>query len=47
MLAGAGDIDQDLSMRITQVSRRTASGWETAHRHADPLVRPISPQRAG
>lgn len=34
---------QDLSARVTQVYRRTASGWVIVHRHADPLVRPISP----
>ncbi|UNX54060.1 nuclear transport factor 2 family protein [Georgenia sp. TF02-10] len=33
--------DQDLSVRVTQVYRRTASGWELVHRHADPLVRPV------
>ena len=34
--------DQDLSVRVTQVYRRTASGWEVVHRHADPLTLPLS-----
>jgi ketosteroid isomerase-like protein len=33
--------DQDWSLRITLVFRRTPSGWELVHRHADPLVHPI------
>lgn len=33
--------DQDLSLRVTMVFRRTASGWEQVHRHADPLVHGI------
>ena len=33
--------DQDWSLRVTLVFRRTADGWELLHRHADPLVRPI------
>ena len=33
--------DQDWSLRVTLVFRRTAGGWELLHRHADPLVRPI------
>ncbi|GAA3637600.1 nuclear transport factor 2 family protein [Microlunatus ginsengisoli] len=37
-----GRPDQDLSLRVTLVFRRIADGWELAHRHADPLVRPIS-----
>jgi len=37
--------DQDLSMRVTQVYRKTASGWELVHRHADPLTRPLSPEK--
>jgi hypothetical protein len=28
--------DRDLSMRVTSVHRRTASGWELVHREADP-----------
>lgn len=34
--------DQDLSMRVTQVYRRTGDRWELVHRHADPLTRPLS-----
>jgi ketosteroid isomerase-like protein len=34
--------DQDLSLRVTQVYRRTGDGWEMVHRHADPLTRPLS-----
>jgi ketosteroid isomerase-like protein len=33
--------DQDWSLRVTLVFRRTSSGWEQVHRHADPLVHPI------
>jgi ketosteroid isomerase-like protein len=33
---------RDWSLRVTLVFRRTESGWELAHRHADPLVHPIS-----
>ena len=38
----AGRPDQDWSLRITLVFRRTPSGWDLVHRHADPLVHPIS-----
>ena len=34
--------DRDMSMRVTQVYRRTASRWELVHRHADPLTRSLS-----
>jgi ketosteroid isomerase-like protein len=34
--------DQDWSLRVTQVYRRTAGRWELVHRHADPLVHRIS-----
>jgi ketosteroid isomerase-like protein len=34
--------DQDFSLRVTLVFRRTESGWQLAHRHADPLVHRIS-----
>ena len=38
-----GDLpDQDLSMRVTHVYRRSGSRWKLVHRHADPLVRPVS-----
>ena len=41
-----GDLpDRDLSMRVTSVHRRTASGWELVHRHADPLVRTLSMEK--
>lgn len=33
--------DQDWSLRVTLVFRRSASGWKMAHRHADPLTHPI------
>jgi ketosteroid isomerase-like protein len=38
----SGRPEQDCSLRVTWVFRRTESGWELAHRHADPLLRPIS-----
>jgi ketosteroid isomerase-like protein len=38
--------DQDWSLRVTQVYRREGSRWLLAHRHADPLVKGISLQRA-
>jgi ketosteroid isomerase-like protein len=37
--------DQDLSLRVTGVYRRTAAGWQLVHRHADPLTRPLSMDR--
>ena len=37
--------EQDWSLRVTWVFRRTESGWELAHRHADPLVQPVSPEQ--
>lgn len=33
--------DQDLSLRVTEVYRRSHDGWELVHRHADPLVRAL------
>jgi ketosteroid isomerase-like protein len=33
---------QDWSLRVTLVFRRTGTEWELAHRHADPLVHPIT-----
>lgn len=33
---------QDWSLRVTQVYRRHGSEWQLVHRHADPLVRPLS-----
>jgi ketosteroid isomerase-like protein len=38
--------DQDWSLRVTQVYRRSGSAWELVHRHADPLVHPIGIDRA-
>jgi ketosteroid isomerase-like protein len=37
-----GSPDQDWSLRVTLVFRREGETWRLAHRHADPLVRPIS-----
>ena len=37
--------EQDWSLRVTLVFRRTQSGWELAHRHADPLVHPITAEQ--
>jgi ketosteroid isomerase-like protein len=37
---------QDWALRVTLVYRRTAQGWELAHRHADPLAHGISLQQA-
>lgn len=38
-----GDLpEQDWSLRVTLVYRRTATGWNLAHRHADPLVGKIT-----
>jgi ketosteroid isomerase-like protein len=33
---------QDWSLRVTLVFRREASVWRLVHRHADPLVHPIT-----
>jgi ketosteroid isomerase-like protein len=38
--------DQDWSLRVTQVYRRTGAAWELVHRHADPLVRAIGIDQA-
>jgi ketosteroid isomerase-like protein len=40
VIGGIGD--QDWSLRATLVWRRTGSGWELVHRHADAMVHPIS-----
>ena len=36
-----GTPDQDWSLRVTLVFRRSGERWELLHRHADPLVHPI------
>jgi len=33
--------DRDLSLRVTEVYRRSDAGWMLVHRHADPLVRAV------
>jgi hypothetical protein len=33
---------QDWSLRVTLVFRREESVWRLVHRHADPLVHPIT-----
>ena len=38
--------EQDRSLRVTLVYRCEGSGWLLAHRHADPLVNNIGPERA-
>ncbi|HEU5295767.1 MAG TPA: nuclear transport factor 2 family protein [Burkholderiaceae bacterium] len=38
--------EQDWSLRVTEVYRRTGADWELAHRHADLHVRRISLQQA-
>jgi len=37
--------EQDWSLRVTWVFGRTETAWELAHRHADPLVHPTSPEQ--
>lgn len=37
---------QDWPLRVTLVYTRAGEGWELAHRHADPLVAPISLEQA-
>src|ERR1051325_7460383 len=37
---------QDWSLRVTEVYRRDAAGWELVHRHADPLVHRITIDQA-
>ena len=34
--------DQDLSVRVTHVYRRTGANWLLVHRHADPLASTMS-----
>jgi ketosteroid isomerase-like protein len=38
--------DQDWSLRVTQVYRRSGTTWELVHRHADPLVHRIGIDQA-
>jgi len=38
--------EQDWSLRVTQVFRRDAAGWQLVHRHADPLVKGIILEQA-
>jgi ketosteroid isomerase-like protein len=42
-----GTPDQDWSLRVTLVFRREGSGWLLLHRHADPLVHPITMDQLG
>ena len=35
---------QDWSMRVTLVFRRDGTHWRLLHRHADPLVREVTPE---
>lgn len=37
---------QDWDLRVTLVYRRDVNGWRLAHRHADPLVKGLSPPEA-
>jgi len=37
-----GLTDQDWSLRVTLVFQRAGPEWQLVHRHADPLVHPIS-----
>lgn len=38
--------DQDWSLRVTQIHRRVAGTWLLIHRHADPLVHPLTLDQA-
>ena len=41
-----GDLpEQDWSLRVTMVYRRDGSDWLLVHRHADPLVHPITQEQ--
>jgi ketosteroid isomerase-like protein len=43
--ATVGDLPpQDWSLRITLVFRREGTDWRLVHRHADPLVRAVTPE---
>lgn len=39
--------EQDWSLRVTWVFRRTAADWELVRRHADAMVNPIDHDRLG
>ena len=41
-----GLLDQEWSLRVTQVYRRLGDQWEYVHRHADPLIHDIGLERA-
>jgi ketosteroid isomerase-like protein len=41
----AGLPDQDWSLRVTLVFRREGEQWQLVHRHADPLVQPMTIDR--
>jgi ketosteroid isomerase-like protein len=38
--------EQDWSLRVTEVYRRDGAEWQLAHRHADPLVHPVTLEQA-
>jgi ketosteroid isomerase-like protein len=37
---------QDWSLRVTEIYRKDGAEWQLAHRHADPLVHPITLEQA-
>jgi ketosteroid isomerase-like protein len=43
----SGTPDQDWSLRVTLVFRRSAGAWQLVHRHADPLVHPVPFEHLG
>ena len=45
-VAVGGLPEQDWSLRVTLVFRREENEWRLAHRHADPIVKGISLERA-
>ena len=38
--------EQDWSLRVTEVYRKSGEHWDMVHRHADPLVHPITLEQA-
>jgi ketosteroid isomerase-like protein len=38
--------DQEWTLRVTLVFRRTPAGWQLVHRHADPLAHTIDLEQA-